>query len=174
MLQTAVIVAIIVYKLNVLSGGTDVMLQIEPVDPRDLLRGDYVTFRYHISRLDPDLFDGAAVRNGDTVYVTLRKVGDRWEEDGAGTQMPENSSGPFIKGKAASGGTGREYNSGHIRSSRDPRILVIYGIEEYFIPEGTGAGLSLTQGTKALARITLDAHGNAVLRRIYIDGTPWP
>ena len=37
-------------RVSLLSSGQEVVLQTVPVDPRDLLRGDYVILRYDISR----------------------------------------------------------------------------------------------------------------------------
>ena len=47
--QFVVIFSIVIFKVAVLAGGTNVMLKIAPVDPRDWLRGDYAVFRYDIS-----------------------------------------------------------------------------------------------------------------------------
>jgi uncharacterized membrane-anchored protein len=50
---------------------------------------------------------------------------------------------------------------------------VVYGIEEYFIPEGKGRDFRF--GNKmASARIVVDDNGNAVLKGIIVDGKPWP
>ena len=40
-IQLVILFAIIIFKSSVLIGGTEVLLKIEPVDPRDILRGDY-------------------------------------------------------------------------------------------------------------------------------------
>jgi len=72
-LQILIIFGIIIFKMIVLTGGTEVLLKIEPVDPRDPFRGDYVTFRYNISNLDFYLFSNKQIKNGDTVYVILQK-----------------------------------------------------------------------------------------------------
>ncbi|PJC47845.1 MAG: hypothetical protein CO034_01100, partial [Parcubacteria group bacterium CG_4_9_14_0_2_um_filter_35_11] len=51
-IQLVIIFSIIIFKMAVLTGGAEVLLRIEPVDPRDPLRGDYLTFQYKISNLD--------------------------------------------------------------------------------------------------------------------------
>jgi len=79
-LQVVIVFAIIIFKLSVLTGGTDVFLKIVPVDPRDLLRGDYATFQYDISNLDSYISGGQQIRNGDTVYVVLRQNGKYYFE----------------------------------------------------------------------------------------------
>ena len=42
---------IIAGRAAVLRDGREIMLKVEPVDPRDLLRGDYVSLCYEISRI---------------------------------------------------------------------------------------------------------------------------
>ncbi len=42
---------IIAGRAAILRNGAEVLLKVEPVDPRDLLRGDYVSLGYEISRI---------------------------------------------------------------------------------------------------------------------------
>lgn len=42
--QIIVIFAIIIFNLSVFTSGAEVLLRIVPADPRDLLRGDYISF----------------------------------------------------------------------------------------------------------------------------------
>lgn len=42
---------IIAGRAAILRNGKEVLLKIEPVDPRDLLRGDYIILGYDISRI---------------------------------------------------------------------------------------------------------------------------
>ncbi|UOQ78854.1 GDYXXLXY domain-containing protein [Hymenobacter sp. 5516J-16] len=41
--------------------GRTVVLRTRPVDPRDLLYGDYVNLRYHVSELPGSLWRGSAM-----------------------------------------------------------------------------------------------------------------
>ena len=61
-LQLAVIFTIIIFKFSVFTGGTEVMLRIQPVDPRDPLRGDYVTFSYDISSVSSYQFEYSPIK----------------------------------------------------------------------------------------------------------------
>lgn len=171
-LQVAIIFAIIIFKLAVLAGGTDILLQIEPVDPRDLLRGDYATFQYNISNPNSYLAD-ETVRSGDTVYVTLRYAGKYWVASRVSKSKP--TSGVFLKGKVESGGA--QSAEGQFRipgfNTDLARFHVVYGIEEYFIPEGTGRNFNFW-GRDAGALVKVDDGGRAVLKQIYIDDRPWP
>ena len=176
-LQILVIFAIIIFKTAVLSGGTEIILRIEPVDPRSPLRGDYVTFQYEISNIESYLLeDETEIKNNDSVYVALNRYGTFWTVDYVGADKPKD--GIFIKGVVDSGAEDFEDEiilDPFELDSRfgDQRLHVIYGIEEYFIPEGEGRGFNFWD-EEASALVIVDEDGNAVLKQIFIDGEPWP
>ena len=65
-----------------LASGTLVLLETRPVDPRDLLRGDYVILNYKISDVPLALFSPAQTNGlppGQTVYVALEPRGEFYE-----------------------------------------------------------------------------------------------
>ncbi len=68
-IQITLIGTIIGYKALTVATGTEVTLQIMPVDPRDPLRGDFLTFDYAITTLETYVFAYEPVKTGDTVYV---------------------------------------------------------------------------------------------------------
>ncbi|MFA4872064.1 MAG: GDYXXLXY domain-containing protein [Patescibacteria group bacterium] len=172
-LQVVIVFAIIIFKVSVLSGGTDILLRIEPVDPRDMLRGDYATFQYSdISNLDSYISGGQQIRNGDTVYVVLRQGGQYWTAQNVQKTKPFNGE-IALKGKVASGGIETQSDVFQNQRFGGSRIHVVYGIEEYFIPEGKGQGFSFFN-KEAAARVVVDENGNAVLKQIYVDDEPWP
>ena len=53
LLQTGAIAALIVNRAMLVSQGREIILTVTPVDPRDLLRGDYVRLGYEISQSPP-------------------------------------------------------------------------------------------------------------------------
>jgi uncharacterized membrane-anchored protein len=174
-LQAVIILAIIIFKLSILDGGTDILLKIEPIDPRDMLRGDYVTFQYDISNIVSYYANGQQIRNGDTVYVILRQSGKYWMAQAIQKKQPTESE-LFIKGKVESGGLEDQINSSlpalhHINGSSS--FHIVYGVEQYFIPEGKGGNFNF-RNKEAVAQIVVDDNGNAVLKHIYIDGKLWP
>ena len=156
--QLFIIISLIIFKYSILTGGVEIFLKIAPVDPRDLLRGDYVTFRYaDISQLN--FYDQNFIV-GDTVYVLLKKGDKYWRVSGYPTEnKPKEENSIFIKGK--------------ISSVNKNSINVRYGIEEYFIAEGTGRTFNFA-GKEAVAKVSVDKDGNAVLKQLYIDGEVWP
>ena len=72
LIQIALLGAMITDRARILRGGTEVKLLTRPIDPRDLLRGDYVVLGYDISQLPTGalLNQPAGSRNPD-VFVKL-------------------------------------------------------------------------------------------------------
>jgi len=63
----------ILFKEYTLRTGTEMILRIEPVDPRDLFRGDYVTLNYEISTLDLEKVqaEDSYFEYNDRIYLAL-------------------------------------------------------------------------------------------------------
>lgn len=171
-LQAIIIFAIVIFKMSILTGGTDVLLKIAPVDPRDMLRGDYVTFQYDISNLSSYISGGQQIRNGDTVYVVLRQRGKYWFAPNVQKTKPTDGE-IFIKGRVESGGVDTQSDIFQNKKISNFRIHIVYGIEQYFIPEGKGRNFSFWN-KEAAARVVVNENGNAVLKQLYVDGKPWP
>lgn len=163
----------IAYKEYTLQTGTEVVLKTVPVDPRDLFRGDYVILNYEISRLD--LAEVPTENNldipGETEYFDY---GDRiylglgLDEDGYG--FPDRI---YIEKPKD-----RLYLTGTIVGIRgDTRtekvtLLVEYGIESYFVPEGRGRDIEKERwdGKAVDVEVVVDSRGNAVIKNLLIDG----
>jgi len=159
--QLVIIFSIIIFKIAVLTGGTEVLLKIEPVDPRDPLRGDHLTFSYYkISNLYTYLFNYSPIRGGDTVYVPLKKQENYW-------------IATFGVQKTKPIGEGKIFLRGKVSSVYGDKVHIIYGIEDYFIPEGAGQDFTFWR-QEVVARVSVDENGNAVLKQIYVNDKPWP
>lgn len=115
--------------------GREIRLQTVPVDPRDMLYGDYVTLSYEMSRMSPAMWkgEGTLPEPGDAVYVALAPNGGVYSPIGA---YPEQVSIPedqvLLKGIVV-------YSWGEEFSVR-------YGLERYYVPEGTGLRLEQSAG----------------------------
>lgn len=171
-LQVFIVLALAGIHYSVFKEGREIYLHITPVDPRDPLRGDYVTFQYDISTIPAEYANGES-KGGQTVYVPLRKNGQYWTVAGVITRTLPRDPSPdvlYLKGRVEGGGlllsdTDMFGGAGGLR--------ITYGIEEYFIPEGTGRTFNFF-GKDAFAAVAVDSAGNAVLKQIYIDDKPWP
>lgn len=117
-----------------------VLIQVQPVDPHDLMRGEYVRLSYEISTLDAP---------SGTVYVPLSAAGGVWTGSTAVTERPD--SGTFIRGH--SDGSGR----------------IDYGIESFYVPEGKARRYeSAVLDRKVYAQVALAGDGRARLERLVI------
>src|SRR3989339_695540 len=166
-LQVIVVFAIIIFKVSILAGGTDVLLRITPLDPRDLLRGDYATFQYDISNINSYYANNQQIRNGDVIYIVLRQNGKYYVVQNIQKIKPIGNE-LFIRGRVESGGLGNQPDSFLDPRFGGSRLHVIYGIEQYFISEGAGRNFSFWN-KEAAARVAIDDNGNATLKQIYIN-----
>lgn len=135
--QIGFLVSMIAGRAAVLRSGQEVVLQVEPVDPRDLLRGDYVTLAYNISRLPVGLFperpEERAQGEGDrTVFVRL-KAG----EDGVFRPVAARF-GQRPEPAAAEGEVDMRGATRSRWSASTQFVSVRYGIERFYVPEGEG------------------------------------
>ncbi len=138
----------------------DVTLQTVPVDPRDLFRGDYVVLRYEISTIDMlevssdvHFYAGA----GDTVFVELRKTARHgWSASNIGLD-PERGWERYLRGT--------------VTSERAGVIEVEYGIEQYFVPEGTGYEIENAGDVDVV--VAVGSGGRGVIRHLIVDGEVW-
>lgn len=172
--QLIAIFSIILFKLLILGGGTEVLLHVVPVDPRDYLRGDHVTFQYDISSLRAYNFDYYPILNGDIVYVSLARSGQYWSVSGlSGSQRAVTRVKPkdgivFIKGTVKSGGS-----SGKNSWDNDNIINVEYGIEQYYIPVDAGTNFNF-RSHNVFSAVQVGENGDSVLKKLYVDGKEWP
>jgi uncharacterized membrane-anchored protein len=145
--QVAVLLSMILLHTIPFLGARTVLLLVEPVDPRDLFRGDYVTLSYAFTRTPSGKY-----KPGQTVYVQLVPEGDgRHYHAGAFLTDPP-AGGLFVRGIAGS----------YSRAS--------YGIESFYLREGTGHDYEAAVRRRRLwAEVALDRLGNPALRRLVIE-----
>ncbi len=199
--QVLIILVIVIIKMSVLTSGTEVLLRLAPVDPRDPLRGDYMTVNYDISSIYSSYFNDKDIKNGDTVYVPLVKGGKFWyvtygvtktkPDASSATTAPSpgmygesglysNEKPVYIKGKVISGGNASSGGFERMNDIMVPwqgsgNIQVAYNIENYFIPEGTGSAFPTgLGGSDSFALVAIGDGGDAVLKTLYVDNKPWP
>mgnify|MGYP000252797584 CR=1 FL=1 len=165
-LLSAILGWMVVDRVRLLASGREIVLPIRPVDPRDLFKGDYVRLGFDISVLDKEIAPGEIAPPGyhsppramRTVYVTLEQQADQsWKPVAAAFRAPASPRADQVVIK------------GRMRAW-SPR-QVNYGIERYFVPEGTGGGLEkLARTSKLAAIVAVDAKGNAAIKGLVVDG----
>ena len=163
--QAAVLGWMIWDRAHLLATGREVVLEVVPVDPRSLFRGDYVILGYDMSRIDTPS-GMSRPKRGEDIYVTLQKGdGGKWTVAGASLEPPTGATADqvVLKGRVQYSSPGSE--------QAPAQTGVRYGIESFFVPEGTGRELeALVRERKLSALIAVDNEGNAGIKGLIVDG----
>ncbi|HYP15795.1 MAG TPA: GDYXXLXY domain-containing protein [Opitutus sp.] len=144
------------YHEAVRQHAPEVLLEARPVDPRDLLRGDYMILSYPIG----DLPAGAeGIKTGDEVWVLLERRERHHVAVGASRREPAPGAGQLlVRGRVEQ----------HWREGSTARI--VYGIERYYVPEGKGTPHFKTMEVEAAVS---PAH-RLYIKRLLLDGAAYP
>jgi uncharacterized membrane-anchored protein len=161
-LQAAWILGTTFVQERTLARGTVILLETRPVDPRDLLRGDYVILNYKISDVALDLFAPPrtnAVPVGEMVYVALEQRGQYHEAVLASTSPITAAAGQVVLK-----GSSRAW----WRGNAAPAVHLEYGLERYYVREGTG-----NPRGKITVKAAVPVSGEARIKEVYVDGKPY-
>jgi uncharacterized membrane-anchored protein len=173
-MQTLVLVAMIGMRQWTLATGVPVELETEPVDPRSLFSGDYVRLGYKISQLRFDELKGdTGFKRYDRVFVALAPDGPYWKAQGVYRQRVSVPEGQVaIKGEVQSV-SDMLWDQGANVTRQIGNMNVVYGIENYFVPEGEGRDLERPRaGEKITIRVAVDRFGNAGIKAVLVNGNP--
>jgi len=164
-IQTLVLCYIVYDRVMLLSRGREIVAEVIPVDPRDLFRGDYVTLGYAFTRSgDVDVSEATSV--GDRIFVTLKQdAPEKWAVAAASRDYPASTApeNVVIKGIVS---------QVYPKNETSPaRASIRYGIESYFVPEGTGRKLEQdVRDKKISAVLAVGASGDVAIKSLKIDG----
>lgn len=173
--QIVALAAMVADKQWTLNTGTPVVLQTEPVDPRSMFMGDYARLAYPISRLR---LDGESALGGDkefkrhdTVWVAIKP-----DPDGAKAISVHHQRSAIAPGLLALKGevqslSDYDWDRTTNKSVKQRTLHVRYGIEQYYVQEGTGRQIERPQdGEKVSIRVAIDARGKAGILAVLFDG----
>lgn len=162
--QAGVLAYMVAERESLLASGREITLDVRPVDPRSLFRGDYVILGYDISRLPRSLFD-AEPHVGEPVYVRLVRDGTGWKAAGVNRKL------------TAAKGDGEVVLAGHVRHVPgtapipEAQVSITYGIESFFVPEGTGKAIEQEiRPGKVLAHLSVAKDGRVAIKALTVDG----
>jgi uncharacterized membrane-anchored protein len=159
---------IIAGRAAVLRDGQDVLLKVEPVDPRDLLRGDYVTLTYEIRSIPVKLVTNAPagefVPKDGPIFVRLGKDADGyWRPRSATLDTPagEPAAGEIdIRGTVA----------GNWSIGSDDAFTVNYGMDRYYVPEGQGLAIEADMRTRPFGVLAAVGRDGTAQIKALMDG----
>lgn len=166
--QVAFLGWMIAGRAAILRDGKEVLLKVKPVDPRDLLRGDYVVLSYEIANLPANLIANIP-RQGMADSGGLLTV--RLAQEADGYWRPVSA----WLGKAPSPAGGQEADiSGQILRGRvlesGAMLRVDYGIGRFYLPEGEGMAIQKDMRIRPFGiRAALGRDGTAQIKAL-VDG----
>ena len=169
LVQCTLLVLMVADRMQILREGREVTLQTQPVDPRDLLRGDYVVLRYDISQLPAGTLAGQpAAERKPVVFVKLAPNANGLYEAVSVSAEPVTVTAPeiLIRGRVSysCGSTGRTFCD---------KLAIKYGLESYFVPEGEGKKLEQARNQQKLRVVAaVLPSGRAAIKRLLLDGEP--
>ena len=174
-LQSAVLVWMMWERISLLRNGQAILLDIEPVDPRDLFRGDYVILSYPIGRLKTETVAGDdKFEKHDPIYVSLQKgETGTWQAVAINRALPEKPGSDLVvlRGTVTYVIDRKESGTNTICDQGCAELSVRYGIESYFVPEGEGRKLEKMRDKRKLqAAIRAADDGEAAIAGLAIDG----
>jgi uncharacterized membrane-anchored protein len=161
-LQTIWLLGMVVAQERGLANGKVILLETERVDPRDLLRGDYLILNYKISNVATNLFmDGIDdnLRDGTRFYVAVTPDTNGFYVVSRASTRLFNPTPNEVRLKAHS--TSRWWNSGN-------SIHVDYGLERFYVAEGTG-----NPSGKLTVQAVVSRSGSAQVKEVFVDGKPY-
>ncbi|WP_422375422.1 GDYXXLXY domain-containing protein [Roseibium sp.] len=156
LIQLGLIAIPLADRMQVQTSGTLVPLAVVPIDPRDLLRGDYVIINLAIARVSADLPGSEDLRAGDSVFVELDRQGD-----GAATPVALSRDRSKL-GSLAIAGT--------VQSATAEAIRIDYGIDAFFLPEGEGLEIERMDTDRILLEVAVTKDGRSLPVNLLVDG----
>ncbi|MCA1298472.1 GDYXXLXY domain-containing protein [Stappia indica] len=145
-------------RLSVHYSGVEVTLALRPVDPRDLLRGDYVILNPAIGEVDvSEVGRPENLQAGDRVWTVV-------EPDADGIfRAVDLLHAPPAAGRVALSGTVRRIAAGG-------RVLIDYGLDAFFVPEGRGREIERLDTSTLRLVVAVSADGRSAPLRLLADG----
>lgn len=171
LIQVALIGLMVYDRASILREGADVMLQTRPIDPRDLLRGDYVVLSYEISNLAAGALKGTPSQGRRSpVFVKLARMGDGFYQAVSvhTERVPAAGAEVVLRGRAVAGAT-----CGSTHREFCERLQIQYGIERYFVPQDDGKAIERAHNEGQLSVVAaVTPAGRAAIKRLLLGGKP--
>ncbi|PHR24998.1 MAG: hypothetical protein COA37_04480 [Hoeflea sp.] len=158
-------------RAAILRNGAEIVFKTAPVDPRDLMRGDYVRLRYEeISNVDGSLFKGELPAHDGPVrlWLTLHDG-----EDGLGVVKAVSLNTPVNRapGEIFLRSNPTRWTRSGSSEAVAGQLSLSFGIERYYVPEGEGLEIEAARNQqRTTVAVRISDKGDAQIARIMIDG----
>ena len=160
-LQCAWLLGMVAVQEYALATGRVILLETVRVDPRDLLRGDYLILNYKISFVPTNLFSppipNDTISTKEIFVALVQGTNEFWEVTRASTNtfLPAADE-VLLRGDVVG------------RGVHTKQIQVAYGIERFYVAEGTG-----NPAGKLTAQVVVPASGRGRVKEVFVDGKPY-
>lgn len=157
-------------RANILRTGTEIVLETQPFDPRDLLRGHFVRLQYEGQTVTVPNFDGLFPNDsiwdqvGMPIYITMIENEEgHWVADQVSLSRPDE--GLFIRGTVRSG-------VGFTMADGSRSFSVSYGLERFYTNEHRAPELESRMRDGAMTEVVaaVSADGTAQIKALRQDG----
>ncbi len=136
--------------------GQSILVKTQPVDPRDLLSGQYMRLGYDFNRFP----SGKEFSPNDNVWASLSPVTEN------GRTCYQFTGCSRTKPIAATLRAGDIV----IRGRAENRRRASFGVERYFVPEGT----ETPNMRDVTVRLRIGTDHRARIEEVYVKGIAWP
>ncbi len=169
------------------ANGFEVILAMEPLDPRDLMLGYYSVIRTELHALDMAELDGPKTgwRAGDRAFVALEEDADGdWRPVSVSAHAPEG--GVFLQGRVRSVTSRSDWRDvpdqdpdledwerrrEEVPGTQRDELWMAYNLEAYYAEADQARGLDAMRNENRLRLIvSLAPDGRAVIKGLEIDG----
>ncbi len=133
--------------------GHSILVRTVPLDPRDFLRGQYMRLAYEWTSVELAGLPEPPPQ-GSEVWVVLGPDGEFHVPLRAGRERPVLASPAEVALRGLVGDGER----------------LEFGIEKYFVPEGT----ETPAAKEVTVRLRVGSDGTARIETVYRNGVPWP
>lgn len=166
--QIAFLSWIIAGRAAILRNGQEVLLKVEPIDPRDLLRGDYVRLGYEIRNVPVKIVANAPA--GEFTMVE-RPIFVRLGKDADGYWRPRSASlGEPVGAPPAGEVDIRGSAAARWTIGPEGAFSVTYGIERFYVPEGEGRAIETDMRERPFGILAAVADDGTSQIKVLMDG----
>jgi len=139
--------ALVFYNESFYISGKEIILKVKPLDPRDFLRGDYISLDYDINVIPERMNENSRYSHAKVYAVLKKNPDDTYDIMNISTKKPANDV-IFLRGQKYAG---RIYYD---------------GIQQYFVKEGEAKVLEKKLQNGGLAKISIGSNGRARIKDI--------
>jgi uncharacterized membrane-anchored protein len=175
LLLCGLILAMVFQRAAILRDGREVRLEVVPVDPRDLFRGDYVVLDYRISTVSLPKDAPPAFTRGQKVFVTLQPgENGKAKAVAIASERPSAAGTDIVIAGTVLAPSVCPFNELGIMDCKagNRAARVKYGLESYFVPQGEGKKIETTAKARLEVVAAVAPSGQAAIKRLLIDGQP--